>query len=257
MDSLFYNPILDCDTHLRDRIADLDPDMNHFNYIGNCEFSTVDELNERFFANLSFSVLHLNARSLVKNHEDLSHLLANINHKFSVLAITETWIKDDEPYDLNFDGYNFISNHRSGRTGGGVGLYIDEKLTYKVLTEYDTSNSSVLEFLFVEICIPNNKNIIIGAIYRPPTGNLEEFLDKFNELLSGVTRANKHCYVTGDFNLDLMKHETHSITAQFLEALYSYGLIPMITKPTRITAHSATLIDNIFTNNTIQKWFNY
>ena len=44
MDSLFYNPILDCDTHLRDRIADLDPDMNHFNYIGNCEFSTVDEL---------------------------------------------------------------------------------------------------------------------------------------------------------------------------------------------------------------------
>ena len=57
-------------------------------------------------------------------------------------------------------------------------------------------------------------------------------------------------YVTGDFNLDLMKHETHSITAQFLEALFSYGLIPMITKPTCITAHSATLIDNIFTNNT-------
>ena len=70
MDSLFYNPILDRDTHLRDRIAELDPDMNHLNYIGNCEFSTVDELNERFFANLSFSVLHLNARSLVKNHED-------------------------------------------------------------------------------------------------------------------------------------------------------------------------------------------
>ena len=112
----------------------LHPDMNHFNYIGNCELSTVDELNERFFANLSFSVLHLNARSLVKNHKDLSHLLANINHKFSMLAITETWIKDDEPYDLNFDGYNFISNHCSGRTGGGVSLYIDEKLTYKVLT---------------------------------------------------------------------------------------------------------------------------
>ena len=53
---------------------------------------------------------------------------------------------------------------------------------------------------FGEICIPNNKNIIIGAIYRPPTGNPEELLDKFNEFLSGVTRANKHCYVTGDFS---------------------------------------------------------
>lgn len=63
-----------------------------------------------------FSIFHLNVRSLVKNHEDLSPLLANIDHKFSVLAITETWIKDDDPYDLNFDGYNSISNHRSDRT---------------------------------------------------------------------------------------------------------------------------------------------
>ena len=151
---------------------------------------------------------------------ETTHLLANIDHKFSVLAITETWIRDDDRYDLNFDGYNFISNHRSDRTGVGVGLYIDEKLTFKVLTEYNISNSSVLESLFVEICIPNNKNIIIGAIYRPPTGNPEEFLDKFNELLPGVTRANKHCYVTGDFNLDLMKHDIHSITAQFVEVFF-------------------------------------
>lgn len=163
-----------------------------------------------------------------------------------MLAITETWIKDDDPYDLNFDGYNSISNHRSDRTGGGVGLYIDEKLTYQVLTEYNISNSSVFESLFVEICIPNNKNILIGAIYRPPNGNPEEVLDKFNESLSSLTRANK---LTGDFNLDLMKHETHSITAQFFEVIFSYGLVPLITKPTRITAQSATLIDNIFTNN--------
>ena len=47
-----------------------------------------------------------------------------------------------------------------------------------------------------------------------------------------------------------MKHETHSITAQFVEAIFSYGLVPLITTPTRMTAHPATLIDNIFTNNT-------
>ena len=124
-------------------------------------------------------------------------------------------------------------------------------MTYKVLTEYNISNSSVFGSLFVEICIPNNKNILIGVIYRPPNGNPEEFLDKFSESLSSLTRANKpYCYLTGDFNLDLLKHETHSITAQFVEVIFSYGLVPLITKPTRITAHSATLIDNIFTNNT-------
>ena len=32
--------------------------------------------------------------------------------------------------------------------------------------------------------------------------------------------------------------------------MYAHAFVPLITKPTRITAHSATLIDNIFTNNT-------
>ena len=56
MDSLFYNPIFDRDTHLRDRTADLDPDVNHLNYTGNCEFSAVDELNERLSTTLNFSI---------------------------------------------------------------------------------------------------------------------------------------------------------------------------------------------------------
>ena len=56
-------------------------------------------------------------------------------------------------------------------------------------------------------------------------------------------------YITGDFNLDLLKHESHSVTAQFIESLFAFSSLPMITKPTRITTHSATLIDNMFTNN--------
>ena len=76
------------------------------------------------------------------------------------------------------------------------------------------------------------------------------FSEKVNEIISGVTKGNKHCYITGGFNLDLLKHESHSVTAQFIESLFAFGFLPKITKPTRITAHSATLIDNIFTNNT-------
>ena len=33
-----------------------------------------------------------------------------------------------------------------------------------------------------------------------------------------------------------------------LDSIYSLGLFPLITKPTGITSHSATLIDNIFTD---------
>lgn len=49
--------------------------------------------------------------------------------------------------------------------------------------------------------------------------------------------------------MDLLKHESHSVTAQFIESRFAFSFLPMITKPTRITSRSATLIDNIFTNN--------
>ena len=52
----------------------------------------------------------------------------------------------------------------------------------------------------------------------------------------------------GDFNLYLLHYTTHSPTQEFIDSLFSYGFYPLISKPTRITSHSATLIDNIFTN---------
>ena len=59
---------------------------------------------------------------------------------------------------------------------------------------------------------------------------------------------NKDCYISGDFNLDLLKHETNSTINDFLNAFYNSNLRPLIDRPTRITPTSATLIDNIFSN---------
>ena len=36
---------------------------------------------------------------------------------------------------------------------------------------------------------------------------------------------------------------------KFYEQMYSYGLLPQITQPTRVTDNTATIVDNIFTNN--------
>ena len=47
------------------------------------------------------------------------------------------------------------------------------------------------------------------------------------------------CYIMGDFNLSLMNHHCHSITGEFLDVLYSRIFYPLITCPTRITAHTA------------------
>ena len=52
----------------------------------------------------------------------------------------------------------------------------------------------------------------------------------------------------GDFNVDMLTYSCQDATSNFIDQLYSYGLHPLIIKSTRITKESATIIDNIFTN---------
>ncbi len=59
---------------------------------------------------------------------------------------------------------------------------------------------------------------------------------------------NKSVYILGDFNVDLLHHETHQHTSDFLNTMFLSSFIPLINHPTRVTESSATLIDNIFTN---------
>jgi hypothetical protein len=49
----------------------------------------------------------------------------------------------------------------------------------------------------------------------------------------------------GDFNINFMNYQCHNKTGEFVDSIFSNMLYPRITRPTRITAHTATLIDNI------------
>ena len=51
----------------------------------------------------------------------------------------------------------------------------------------------------------------------------------------------------GDFNIDLLNKECNNSTS-FLNTMYSLSLLPIISKPTRITDNSASVIDNFFIN---------
>ncbi len=64
-----------------------------------------------------------------------------------------------------------------------------------------------------------------------------------------VTKEMKFMYLMGDYNINLLNVDSDAPTSQFINNMYIHSLIPLITWPTRITKHSATLIDNIYTNN--------
>ena len=72
-----------------------------------------------------------------------------------------------------------------------------------------------------------------------------------NTLLDKLSKENKHVFLLGGFNINLRNYNDHQPTNEFLDSLASNSFILYILQPTRITSHSKTLIDNIFSNNII------
>ena len=95
----------------------------------------------------------------------------------------------------------------------------------------------------------HRKNVIVGVIYRPPNRDINTFNDKLGRIMDQIKSENKLCYLLGDYNINLLNCEKHDPTGQFFDVITSNGFLPIITRPTRVTATSATLIENIFTNN--------
>jgi len=104
-----------------------------------------------------------------------------------------------------------------------------------------------IESVFLDLII-DNRHIYIGTIYKPPSANNNRFIDKLHEMISSLNLSGgNECIISGDFNIDLLPSENNITAEHFLNSMSSLTLIPQISKPTRITNVSATLIDNIFT----------
>ena len=178
-----------------------------------------------------------------------------MNHSFSIMGLSETWL-DYEKCDLfQFQGYTHIGRNRTSQRGGGISLFVKDCYSFKERTDLSHFDD-IYESIFIEIhksFTGHKRDVIIGLMYRPPNRDLDQFNQDLAVVLETITRERKFCYILGDYNLDPLNCESHQYTKDFLEIMYSNSFIPLINRPTRITATTATLIDNIFTNNHQEK----
>ena len=100
----------------------------------------------------------------------------------------------------------------------------------------------------MKLSLPNTNPTYINSFYRPPDGNVNEFIDTLETQISQIVQsARSDQILLGDANIDLLKNsrETRSIN----NFLTRNNLYQVITKPTRICETSSTLIDHIYMNN--------
>ena len=198
--------------------------------------------------NGDLSLLHLNIRSLKNKHDDLCHYLAQLNLTFSIIGLTETWLLDNCDDTYNIPTHSLVTKSRKTKAGGGVGIFIANNINFVKREELSTFQEGIFESICIEIQLCN-KRILIGVINRPPGNKIKEFEETFEHFLLGINREKKQCYLMGDFNIDTLKIGQNTLSDNFMNQLLSSSFYPLITKPTRITQNSATLIDNILTNS--------
>ena len=247
--------ILDSDEH-DIPLSNIDPDALFFN-----EQAFSLRISSNYHSEMSFnklianhdsmknglSMIHLNIKSLPGKLTDFMSFMENLDISFSCIAVTETWLSPDNADCYNIPGYNHVFLTRSDRQRGGVSLFIREDIEYTELNHMATYESYV-ECIFVQIVI-NTKKYIVSVVYHPPNTSMKDFTCSLSEKLESLKQFSSNVYLLGDYNVDLLKTDSHKDSADFLDMLFSHGFIPLINRPTRITEQTATIIDNIYTNN--------
>jgi len=201
-----------------------------------------------------------NIQSISSKFADFNELIAlfHVNKCApDIICLQELW---QFPSVANFSlpGYGpLISKLRAGTArGGGVGFFIKERIQFKILPVYSTFVDKIYESLFIEVAMSNKSKIVIGNIYRPgsihpslsPLEQFNQFAEIFSNTLSTLTESGVVFHLAGDFNIDLIKCNSNLRSAEFMDLLFSFGLLQIVTKPTRCTDNSASLIDHFITN---------
>ena len=197
-------------------------------------------------------VMQLNIRGIGLKRSQLIDLIDNSVHnkQVDVVLISETWLTEFSPA-IDIPGFNIHRQDRLHKKGGGIAILISSKLR-SVIRHDLSSKLEESECITLEIMLRNGDRCLVSLMYRPPNSNAQTFLASYNSLICAMKKENPKGIIIGlDHNLDFLKADKHQATNDFIQGNLDFGLIPTITRPTRITNTSATLIDNIIVSQNL------
>ena len=157
-----------------------------------------------------------------------------------LIALTETWINEDNANIFSLDDYNFCHTNRTNKKGGGVALYINNRIQYQIIDNLSINIDNCLECITVKLLL--KQNVIVSSIYRQPNSKI----DYFTNLIDSMFRSKKGIlFLCGDLNINLLDYKLNNRTQHFVDPLFSLSLFPLINRPTRLSNQHASIIDNI------------
>ena len=81
----------------------------------------------------------------------------------------------------------------------------------------------MFECVTIELKLANCRHVVIASVYRAPGSGVTLFCDSIDRLFNQVA-IKKTLLICGDFNIDLLKHDSYSGTKYFLDLMFSFGM---------------------------------
>ena len=146
-----------------------------------------------------------NTRSLVRKRDELANLVKAYNS--SLVFIPETWLCDKIPNEaIPLPGMTVIIKDTTASKGGGVAIYISNKIPAKTHSEFYQSSFECLWVILRPIWLPRSiSRLAVTVVYLPPSmtsEDIEQFYDYFYNCYDTLISEspNTSFIVVGDFN---------------------------------------------------------
>ena len=216
--------------------------------IADCDYIDFYDNSLNFWNGNDFLILvHLNIRSLHKNFDNLHEFVSLLPFKPDVIFLSESRI-NQLLKNIQLQRYNFL-NATPGKKAGGETVYLSTTFNFTQVISFQVYGT---ESIWLKIWNNNStKTILIGSIYQHPTKDSNKFLDDFSDCMKKLADEKKMFYIIGDINIDINRTNQNSPQAdRYMQVITTNGAFSLITKPTRVTDKTTTVIDHIITNDT-------
>ena len=119
--------------------------------------------------------------------------------KPKIVGISETRLQKSKQHIANISLPNYVHEHTPTESSKeGTLLYLDKNLTYKLRKGLNIYYKGMIESTFVEIINKNEKNMVVGCIYKHPKQTIPDFLDNhLLPLLEKSSHENKQILTMG------------------------------------------------------------
>jgi hypothetical protein len=195
-------------------------------------------------------------RSLNTGFSEMGSVVCDFD--FDVFGVTETWLQPSTPsVNYSLPGYQMLRCDRNSNAsdadgeegGGGVAIYIKDGIQFEqhsFVNQLDPGIEAICVVLKLR-----GERLGLCVAYRPPNVRHTCLASLFHSLFVDLAVEVRSVICLGDMNVDLMS-KTSNVSRYYSRLLKESNTTQIVNEPTRVTATSATLLDHIVVDRSVE-----